>query len=224
MPPTRRLVYIAAFLLVTLFYLRTKPGTPSSATAFYSRTSSGYRQASSLDNIEPVRGSSNTKKLNTEDAKAEAMSGRLREAETVAKENANKKAPTREAVMDGIDEENSEEHKYHAGVQELVTKDPKNPNIADVPVPSQPTQNRSLRKKPEEVVKVKTPQEQEEEDAVEYMLNDYLRMAPSKLHSLIIVTTFFTLLSPLYILIILTSPRLLQVLLPILRQGQAHSH
>ena len=196
MPPTRRLVYIAVFLFVTLIYFRTQPGTPSSATAFYSRTSSGYRQASSLDNIEPVRGSSNTKKLNTEDAKAEAMSGRLREAETVAKENANKKAPTREAVMGGVDEENSEEHKYHAGIQELVTKDPKNPNIADVPVPPQPTQNRSLRKKPEELVKVKTSQEQEEEDAVEDMLNDYLRMAPSKLHSFILVLTFFALLSP----------------------------
>lgn len=200
MPSTRRLVYIAAFLIVTLIYLRTQPGTPSSATAFYSRTSSGYRQASSLDNIEPVRGSSNTKKLNTEDAKAEAMSGRLREAETVAKENANKKAPTREAVMDGVDEENSEEHKYHAGIQELVNKDPKNPNIADVPVPPQPTQNRSLRKKPEEVVKVKTSQEQEEEAAIEDVLNDYLRMAPSKLRSFILLSTFFSLLStPHYI-------------------------
>ena len=217
-------MYIAAFLFVALIYFRTKPGTPSSATAFYSRTSSGYRQASSLDNIEPARGSSNTKKLNTEDAKAEAMSGRLREAETVAKENANKKAPTREAVMDGVDEENSEEHKYHAGIQELITKDPKNPNIADVPVLPQPTQNRSLRNKPEELVKVKTPQEQEEEDAVEDMLNDFLKMAPSKLHSFIPVLAFFsptiyTSLSLLYVLILHSSPHLLQVLLPILGKG-----
>lgn len=193
MPPTRRLVYIAAFLFATLIYFRTQTGNPSSATTFYSRTSSGYRLASSLDNIEPVRGSSSTKKLNTEDAKAEAMSGRLREAETVAKENANKKAPSREALLDGVDGESSEAHKYHAGIQELANKDPTNPNIADVPVPPQPTQNRSLRKKPEEVGKVKTPQEQEEEAAVEDMLNDYLRMAPSRLHSSILIS-----LSPLY--------------------------
>lgn len=215
MPATRRLVYVVIGLVFLIIYLRTSAGRSSlSPTDFYSRTSSrlnadGYK-------IEPVRGSSSTKKLSTEDADSEAMSSRLREAESLAKDNANKKAPSREAVMGDVDEPNFDKHSYHAGIQELATEDPKNPNIANVPAPPQPSQNRSLRKKPDGEVKKKTPQEMEEDSAVKDVLNDLLKMAPSKSipsHSYHLSYKLTT-----------HSHHILQILLPILRQSQALPH
>ena len=138
---------VLLFLVLVLVIVRTGNGKDGAQpTKDYSPTTSRINPdgkiASTLDKIEPVRGSSDTKKLSTEDASSEAMSSRLREAESLAKENANKKAPSREAVMGDVDEANSEEHKYHAGIQELVNEDPVNPNIANIPVSPQPTQNR----------------------------------------------------------------------------------
>ena len=179
-------MYVVFALVLTIVYLRTGSDSSSiSPTQFYSRHSSrlnsdGYKVADSFDKIEPVRGSSSSKKLSTEDADSEAMSGRLREAESLAKDNANKKAPSREAIMGNADDSEANQHKYHEDVQELAATDPKNPNVLNVPVPPQPTQNRSLRKKPAEE-KVKTPQEVEEEEGVKEVLNDLFKMAPSRL-------------------------------------------
>lgn len=227
MPSTRRLIVVLMFLVFILIIVRSGGKNSSHpSNREYTITSSRvnpnrYKVASSLDKIQPVRGSSDMKKLSTEDANSEAMSSRLREAESLAKENANKKAPTREAVMGNVDAANSEEHKYHAGIQELVNENSKNPNIANIPVPPQPTQHRSLRNKAEPVeVREKTPAEIEEAEDIKDILNQMLKRAPSRFHLLFIRPTL--LLSshlPSTLTSNLTQPLsryLLQVILPTL--------
>lgn len=135
MPSNRRLRLFFIVIISVVFFILYKTSSSRAATApanFYSRTKSrlnadGFPISSSLDKIVPVRGAGG-KAAAEDDALAQAMSNRLWEAENIAKEKANSKAPTRESVMG--DEPKPDIKQKPAAVKETVGGEGKIPGAA----------------------------------------------------------------------------------------------
>ncbi len=162
-------IFVAALFLLYTVFIRSDSKI---APVRYSRTSSrfnadGWPISTSLDKIEPVRNSNDDSRH------------RLADAEQLAKDNANKKAASREAVADSTDAQRASKQ-YQGDIKELSDdrREPANPNFEIAQ-----GGNRKLRGK-EADVKTKSPAEIEEDAAVEDVLNDILKMAPSKYFSL----------------------------------------
>jgi hypothetical protein len=194
MSPNRRtrLLFLVTLTIVLLILYKTsssRPASPSSTRDFYSRTKSrltpeGFPISSSLDKIAPARDA--IASASDEDEQiARAMAGRLRDAEEVAKERANAKAPTRESVMgEGPPPTKAgtkPAERFNQDVEELSVGEPKMPGAT----PTQAAKDRNVAGRlkfpvENEAEQKKAAVQSEEDAAVEAELNSILKKSPSK--------------------------------------------
>jgi len=192
MSPNRRirLFFLLVLTIVLLILYKTsssRSASPPTPRDFYSRTKSrlsadGFPVSSSLDKIVPARG---TTASDEDEEIARAMAGRLRDAEDVAKERANAKAPTRESVMGDEEPPNKARTKaaerFNQDVEELSVGEPKMPGAT----PEQAGKDRNVAGRlkfpvESEAEQKKIAVESEEDAAVEAELNSILKKSPSK--------------------------------------------
>lgn len=139
------------------FYTRTKTALASSDRDKSSQLPKQQGQQQILQPIDPSRKTSSN---GQDEAVAVAMAQRLKDAENVAKDNANAKAPTRESVMGDEKAKNTVEDLGSGGKDRNVAGRKKVP-VDDV------------------VKEQKTPEQLAEEKEVEADLNGFFKRSPS---------------------------------------------